>query len=155
MKINLGDLRLTSPAFEHGGRMPDDQSILGAGTSPALAWDGVPDGTEQFVIIAHDHDAPLVGGFSHWVLYGIPGHVRALPEGGGAEYTHGFNDLGAPAYQAAGPPAGHGDHCYYFHLYALDADPGLGPALRAPDVLARIEPNVLQQARLVGTFSID
>ncbi len=37
MKINLGKLTVTSPAFKHGERMPDDQSGNGAGMrSPCL-----------------------------------------------------------------------------------------------------------------------
>lgn len=76
MKVNLGKLTVTSPAFRHGERMPDDQSGNGAGVSPELSWSDGPEETRSFALIAHDPDAPLVRGFTHWVIYGIPGEAR-------------------------------------------------------------------------------
>jgi len=66
MKVNLGKLTVTSPAFRHGERMPDDQSGNGAGVSPELSWSDGPEETRSFALIAHDPDAPLVRGFTHW-----------------------------------------------------------------------------------------
>jgi Raf kinase inhibitor-like YbhB/YbcL family protein len=155
MKINLGTLDITSSAFKHGERMPDDHSGNGKGVSPGLAWEGAPAATRSFAVIAHDWDAPLARGFSHWVLYGIPAGIRELPPGGGTEYTHGSNGLGAPGYVPAGPPPGHGDHFYYFHLYALDADPELEAGLTADQLLERVAGHIIEQARIVGTYSND
>jgi Raf kinase inhibitor-like YbhB/YbcL family protein len=153
LKINLGTLTIESPAFAHGTRMPDDQSSNGSGASPELRWSGVPSGTQSFALVAHDADAPLAGGFSHWVLYGIPGDLTGLPEGGGTEYVQGANGLGESGWVPAGPPPGHGDHFYYFHLYALDADSSLEAGLTADQLIARIDPHILEQARVVGTYS--
>jgi Raf kinase inhibitor-like YbhB/YbcL family protein len=155
MKINLGMLNITSSAFKHGERMPDDHSGNGSGVSPGLTWEGVPAATQSFAVIAHDWDAPLARGFSHWVLYGIPAEVRELPQGGGTEYTQGSNGLAAPGYVPAGPPPGHGDHFYYFHVYALDADLGLEAGLTADELLERITAHIIEQARIVGTYSND
>lgn len=153
MKVNLGTLSITSPAFEHGGRMPDDHSANGAGISSALEWDAVPDGTTSFALIVHDPDAPLMDGFTHWVIYGIPADVREIPAGGGSEYVHGRNGLGEPTWSPAAPPPGHGTHFYYFHLYALGGSADLPPGLSAGELRQRIDADVINQARLVGTYS--
>jgi Raf kinase inhibitor-like YbhB/YbcL family protein len=155
VKLNHGTLALTSPAFAPGGRLPDAHSANGDGTSPELAWSGVPEGTRSFVLVVHDPDAPRVDGFVHWVLYGIPGGVTSVPEGGGAEYRQGLNGRGGTGWRPAAPPPGHGTHHYFFHLFALDQDLDLPAGLSARDVLDRIDPHVLEQARLVGTYSND
>jgi Raf kinase inhibitor-like YbhB/YbcL family protein len=153
VKINLGTLAVSSTAFEHGGRLPDDQSSNGAGVSPQLSWSGVPDGTTSFAVIVHDPDAPLVRGFTHWVVYGIPADVHELPEGGGDEYTQGVHGMGAPGWAPAAPPPGHGDHFYYFNVYAIGGDVELKPGLTADEVLDQIDEHIIAQARLVGTYS--
>jgi Raf kinase inhibitor-like YbhB/YbcL family protein len=153
MKFNLGTLSVTSSAFEPGGRLPDTYSANGAGVSPPLAWSGVPDGTTSFALVVHDFDAPLITGFTHWVLYGIPGDVREIPEGGGTEYVSGANGLGQAGWLPAAPPAGHGTHYYHFHLYALGNDVKLPPGLSMLELLDRIDPDVINQARVVGTYS--
>lgn len=155
MKINLGTLNVGSSAFEHGARMPDDYSANGAGVSPPLSWSGVPAGTWSFALIAHDPDAPLISGFTHWVLYGIPADVREIPAGGGKEYVQGTNGMGQPGWAPAAPPPGHRTHYYYFHLYALGGDPELPAGLSAPELLQRIDADVIEQARVVGTYSND
>jgi Raf kinase inhibitor-like YbhB/YbcL family protein len=155
MKINLGTLSVGSSAFEHGARLPDAYSANGAGVSPPLSWSGVPEGTRSFALIAHDPDAPLINGFTHWVLYGIPAGVRQIPEGGGNEYLQGHNGMGQPGWAPAAPPPGHRTHYYYFHLYALGGDTGLPAGLSAEELLRRIDADVLEQARVVGTYSND
>ena len=153
MKVNLGALSISSGAFEHGSRMPDAYTANGAGVSPPLSWSGVPEATRSFALIAHDPDAPLVNGFTHWVLYGIPADVREIPEGGGEEYVHGRNGMGQPGWAPAAPPASHGTHFYYFHLYAVGGDAALPAGLSAEELLRRIDADVLEQARLVGTYA--
>lgn len=155
MKLNHGTLALTSPAFEMCGRMPDAHSANGAGVSPELSWSGVPEGTRSFALVVHDPDAPRVDGFVHWVLSGIPADATGIPEGGGAEYTQGLNGRGEPGWRPASPPPGHGTHHYFFHLYALDEDLDLPAGLTAAELLDRIAPHVVNQARLVGTYAND
>jgi Raf kinase inhibitor-like YbhB/YbcL family protein len=153
VKINLGELAVTSTAFGHGERMPDDQSGNGAGVSPELSWSGAPEGTESFALICHDPDAPLAHGFTHWVVYGIPASVTGIPQGGGAEYVQGANTMGQAGFAPAGPPPNHGDHFYYFQLYAIGSGVDLAPGLSADELLDAIDEHILVQARLVGTYS--
>ena len=50
----------------------------GQNRSPALAWSAYPTGTKSFALVMHDPDAPMPGGFYHWVVYNIPAGARAL-----------------------------------------------------------------------------
>jgi Raf kinase inhibitor-like YbhB/YbcL family protein len=150
-QLNVQDLKITSDAFAHHETIPDKHTSNGEDVAPALAWEGVPEGTESFAIVVHDPDAPLVDGFTHWVAYGIPGDATGLPEGGG-EVTAGTNSFGNSGYNGPAPPPDHGNHHYYFWVYALSEDPGLEPGLDRRQLLERIEDSVIEQARLVGTY---
>lgn len=151
-KLHLGDLTVTSTAFEHGGRIPDRHTAEGEDVSPALSWSNVPDATRSLALVCHDPDAPLTDGFTHWVAYGIPADAGGVPEGGGSSFTEGPNDFGKEGYGGPAPPPGHGTHHYFFHLYALDTDLDDAGLSRA-DLLARIDDHILEQARIVGTYS--
>ena len=151
-ELNVADLKLTSTAFHHHERIPDRHSSDGEDVSPELMWSGAPDGTQAFAIVVHDPDAPLVDGFTHWVAYGIPGDANMLPEGGG-DAVQGVNSMGKTGFNGPAPPAGHGTHHYYFWIYALDEDLDLAPGLDRRALLEAIEDHVIEQARLVGTFS--
>jgi Raf kinase inhibitor-like YbhB/YbcL family protein len=156
MKINRGTLQIRSRAFEHSGPLPVNHSVDGSGVSPDLAWSGVPDGATTLALIVHDPDAPLVDGFVHWVLYGIPVGVDGIPEGAGTEFVQGVNSRGELGWTPAAPPPGHGTHHYFFHLYALDGGVGELPSgLDAQQLIERIDPHIINQARVVGTFRRD
>ncbi len=150
-KLNVADLKLTSPAFRHHERIPPRHAGDGEDVAPALEWSGVPDRTRAFAVVVHDPDAPLVDGFTHWVAYGIPGDASGLPEGGG-DAVAGTNSFGNRGYNGPAPPPRHGPHHYYFWVYALDEDLDLEPGLERRALLAQIEDHVIEQARLVGTY---
>ncbi len=149
--LNVADLKLTSPAFAHHKRIPDKHTGDGEDVSPPLEWSGVPEGTKAFAVVVHDPDAPLVDGFTHWVAYGISGEATGLAEGG--PVTSGRNSFGNAGYNGPAPPPDHGTHHYYFWVYALDDDLDLEPGLDRRALLDRIEAHVIEQARLVGTYS--
>ena len=149
-------MQLTSTAFASMARIPRQYTGEGADLSPPLAWRNAPPGTKSFALVCHDPDAPLVTplglGFTHWVLYNIPGSVLTLRE---AEkgYTNGSNGFGKPGYGGPMPPELHGVHHYYFWLLALRADLKLAPGLAMQELFAAIEPQVLGMNRLIGTYS--
>jgi Raf kinase inhibitor-like YbhB/YbcL family protein len=151
-KLNVADLRIKSPAFEGHKRIPDKFTTNGENVAPPLEWSGAPAGTEAFAIVVHDPDAPLVDGFTHWVAYGIPATTTSLPEGG-AGAVAGLNSMGEAGYMGPAPPAGHGPHHYYFWVYALDQNLELPPGLDRRSLLAQIEDHVIEQARVIGTYS--
>lgn len=153
MGLNIKDLVISSDAFEADARIPDRHAQEGGNVSPGLSWTGVPEGTKQLALICHDPDAPLPHGFTHWVVYGIPADATGITEGDGEAFTQGTTDYGDTGYGGPRPPARHGTHRYYFWLYALDAEVTDGPGLTRAELLARIEDRVIEQARVVGTYS--
>ena len=156
MGFALSDMQLSSSAFANGGAIPKKHTGEAEDVSPALSWSDAPPGTKSFALICHDPDAPLIRpatyGFVHWVLYGIPGTLDALPEGVGG-HVQGVNDFGNAGYGGPMPPPGHGTHHYFFWLLALDAAPELPAGLTMWQLLERLEPSVIGMNRLVGTYS--
>lgn len=150
-KLNVADLRVTSSAFQAHGPIPARYTGDSDDVSPPLEWHGVPHGTQSLAVVVHDPDAPLVDGFTHWVLYGIPAGTTGLAEGD-SRFTAGTNSFGKSGYNGPAPPPGHGPHHYYFWLYALDADPGVEAGVERRALLARVEDHVIEQARLVGIY---
>ncbi len=155
MGFALSDMQLGSDAFGPRGAIPKRHSGEGEDVSPALHWSAAPEGTAAFAVICHDPDAPLVTpgtyGFSHWVLYDLPGALTGLDEGT-REGTPGVNDFGGSGYGGPMPPEGHGVHHYFFWVLALDRKLGLEPGLTLWQFLERAEPHILGMNRLVGTY---
>ncbi len=153
MALNIQDLAISSGAFADGERIPDANVYDKGNTSPALSWSGLPEGTKQLAIICHDPDAPLPWGFTHWVVYGIPADATGIDEGDASPYTQGTTSFGEQAYGGPMPPEGHGTHHYYFWVYALDANVDAEPGLTREQLLGKIEDHIIEQNRVVGTYS--
>lgn len=153
-------ITVTSSAFADGEPIPRRHTGDGEDLSPPLAFDGVPDEVAALALICDDPDAPREDPWVHWVLYGLSGAVRALPEGlarserlrepAGAE--QGLNSWGQVGWRGPAPPRGHGRHRYFFTLYALTGVPELRPGLGKEDLLRAIEPHVVATAQLMGTY---
>ena len=159
MGFALSDMTLESGAFEQGAWIPEKHTGEGEDVSPALSWQGAPDGSQAFAVVCHDPDAPLITpngtyGFVHWVLYNIPGSVTHLEEGT-ADFTAGKNDFGKTGYGGPMPPNGHGPHQYYFWVLALKEAPNLEAGLSLWQLLEKIEPLVTGMNRLIGVYQRD
>src|ERR1017187_6471832 len=153
MSLKLGELKIKSSAFPPLGRIPKRNAGDGENLSPPLEWSGAPKGTREFAIVCHDPDAPLVHGFTHWVLYGIPADTTKIAGGQKPDvFIGGLNGTGKAGWTGPYPPNGHGPHHYYFWIYALDKNLGLKPGLTLETLLASIEGHVLEQARMVGVY---
>jgi len=123
--------RLWSNDFSEGGTLPMKQvsnvfGHHGENKSPHLAWDGVPEGTQSFVITMYDPDAPTGSGWWHWTVVDIPSNVRELPADAGSGSLpkgsrHTRNDLGIRGYVGAAPPPGSA-HRYMYTVHALSVD---------------------------------
>ncbi|HWD65757.1 MAG TPA: YbhB/YbcL family Raf kinase inhibitor-like protein [Solirubrobacteraceae bacterium] len=150
-ELNVADLKITSTAFEDHGRIPERHTGDGEDASPVLSWTGTPEGTRSVALVVHDPDAPLVDGFTHWVLYNLPADTAELDEGA-QKGTSGVNSMGKPGYMGPAPPPGHGPHHYYFWIYALDEDLDLPDGLDRRELIDRIEDHVIEQARLIGVY---
>jgi hypothetical protein len=151
-------MTLTTEVFNHEGRIPTKYSCDGQNVSPALSWEGAPEGTVSYALIMDDPDAPG-GTFVHWVLYDLSVSVNSLPEGvpqeerpniGGSQGRNSFRKTG---YGGPCPPGGR--HRYYFKLYALDSATGLEPGASADQLIGAMEGHVLAEAQLMGTYTRD
>lgn len=146
---------LTCPAFADGSAIPSAYTCEGRDVSPPLAWTEPPKGTNSFVLISDDPDAPGKT-WVHWVVYNLPASARGLPEayptdGERPDGTRqGMTDFGRPGYGGPCPPSG--THRYDFTLYALDAMLALPPGATKCEVEAAMQPHVLARARLMGTY---
>ena len=153
-------MKLTSPAFANGARIPVRHTGEGEDRSPPLEWTDPPEGTKAFALICDDPDAPR-GTWDHWILWNIPADRAKLPEGvartetlpdlGGAR--QGRNSWPKTGYNGPMPPPGHGTHHYHFVLYALDTVLDLKPGADKKALLAAMDKHILGKAKLTGTYS--
>lgn len=141
---------LSSSDFPSAGIIPRAFTCDDRNAPPRLEWMHPPQGTKSFTLIMDDPDAPH-GTFTHWVKFDIPADQRSLRPGGAG--VDGKNDFQQDGYGGPCPPANHGEHRYYFRLYALDVEAlELKPGAHRDAVLAAIEGHVLDQAELMGRY---
>ncbi|MCS5713572.1 YbhB/YbcL family Raf kinase inhibitor-like protein [Herbiconiux sp. CPCC 205716] len=152
MALLIDKLAVSSPDFPNGGRIPANYSADGGNDTPTIEVSGAPEGTVEFALILNDPDAPLPNGFTHWVAYGIPPIDGTLDLSAPGVHVA-PNGAGATQYYGPQPPAGHGDHHYFFHLYALKT-PVEGDPSRE-EFLQKYADSVIETARYVGTFSTE
>ena len=152
-------LELRSGSFNDGQSIPVAHAGngVGANRSPGLAWQNVPPGTQELVLIVEDADAPLPRPFVHLVATGIRPTSLGLPESALNDATNAYASLGRNSFGKAvyaGPRAlpGHGPHRYSFQLLALNRALLFSrpPTLR--EVLDRLDGAVLARGRLDGVF---
>jgi Raf kinase inhibitor-like YbhB/YbcL family protein len=157
-------IKLTSAAIKEGALIPRKYTGEGDDVSPPLAWESVPESTQEFALICDDPDAPSDEPWVHWVLYGIAADVREVPEGvpsnepqltkpiparqGKNSWTSG-SMIG---YRGPMPPPGHGTHHYHFKLYALDSKLDLPPSATKQQLLDAMQGHVLAEGELIGTY---
>ncbi len=153
-------MKLTSPAFKDGGRIPLKYVMPAAGgenLSPPLNWSGAPKGTKSFALLCIDPH-PIARNWVHWMVINIPPEVHSLPEGasgkamppGAKELKNSFGFVG---YGGPQPPPGTGEHPYVFTIYALDVAQlklPLDASLR--DFQEAISGHVLAKGTLTGYF---
>lgn len=116
-------MTLSSSDFPSGGTIPTAFMATDCGgqnRSPALVWENAPKGAKSFALIMHDPDAPIAGGFDHWVVYNLPAGTHQLA--GNAKLS--ASQLGTTSrdtadYYGPCPPPGPPHH-YTLTLYALD-----------------------------------
>lgn len=142
---------LTSPSFENGGMIPKKFTCDGGDINPELHIGNVPAGAKSLALIMHDPDAPLAGGFTHWVLWNIaPGTAVIKQESIPPGAREGMSS-GAPGYK--GPCPHKGTHHYEFHLYALDAALELSASADKTGLTAAMQGHIIEEAELVGLYA--
>ncbi|MFC7155322.1 YbhB/YbcL family Raf kinase inhibitor-like protein [Halomarina halobia] len=150
----MTELTLTSPAFEDGGRIPDQYGYREENVNPPLTVEGVPADAESLVLVMDDPDAMEPAGkvWDHWIVWNVPPDVTSIPEDWRAtEAVEGRNDYDEVGYGGPNPPDG--EHIYRFDCYALDTTLDLPAGSRKTDVEAAIEGHVLARTRLTGRYA--
>jgi len=148
---------LRSSAFMNNTYIPKKYTCDGENISPDLFWGEYPPGTQSFVIIMEDPDAPF-GLFVHWIVYDIPYYITSLKEGLPRQSVidgvikQGINDFGRIGYDGPCPPRGM-PHRYFIRIYAIDIPTlGLPPGATKEDVRYAIEGHILAQTYLMGRY---
>ncbi len=149
-------MRVYTPAFAAGERIPRRYTGDGEDVPPQIHWDGIPEGTKSFALICSDPDAPL-GTFIHWVVYNIPKTARSLPEAlppkGQLEdgTRQGVNSFQRIGYNGPKPPPGK-SHRYFFRVYALDDTINLAPGASAGKLQEAMAGHILAEGELMGIY---
>jgi Raf kinase inhibitor-like YbhB/YbcL family protein len=156
-------LLVTSPDFQHNGRIPPVHAAVRAGgenLSPALTWTPAPADTAQLLLIIEDPDAPTRSPYIHCLavlgasVAGLDHGALSPPVAAGVQVARSATGNG---YLGPAPPKNHAPHRYVFELFALSGPVRVGPETHAlsaaelADLLARV-PNVLARGRLDGTY---
>jgi Raf kinase inhibitor-like YbhB/YbcL family protein len=137
---------LTSAAFADGADIPRKYACVaqgGTNASPPLAWTGFPTNGVRLVLVVHDPDAPIPGGFTHLVTT-IPPATTRVADGANA------SDGPMNAWRGPCPPSG--THHYEFTLYAFGSDVNLPSPLDKKGIDA-IAGKAKASAKLTGLFT--
>ncbi|HLI06053.1 MAG TPA: YbhB/YbcL family Raf kinase inhibitor-like protein [Ktedonobacteraceae bacterium] len=153
----LGQTRtftLSSPDFQNNGMMSEklagnSHNCHGENQAPTLNWSNPPANTRSFALTVVDPDAPVRGGFHHWLVYNIPASVHSLQ--GNTPYTEGTTSANTRGYTGPCPPPGQTHH-YIFTLYALDIERIPYEGLPYSSLMQAIEGHVLGSTLLVGLY---
>lgn len=144
----FSQMTVTSPAFKEGQTIPEQFTCEGKNISPALKISGYPDKTVTLALIMHDPDAPMDGGFTHWVTFNI--QPTNMIEENTSPGTAGSNSSNKRGYTGPCPPTG--THHYKFKVYALDAKLDLRKGATKAELEKAMEGHILSQGMLTGLY---
>jgi Raf kinase inhibitor-like YbhB/YbcL family protein len=142
-------LTVTSSSFTDNGNIPSKFTCEGTQASPALNITGVPSGAKSLALILNDPDAPMPGGFTHWVMWIIPTDGNTPENFKGAE--QGFNGAKKAGYIGMCPPTG--THHYHFKVYALDTQLTLDKSTDKGGLEKAMTGHILGQGEIVGLYA--
>jgi len=149
-------IKVESPAFSYGGRIPPAYTCNGSDISPPIIVENVPQNAVSIALIMFDPDAPR-GVFYHWLLYSIKPRPRieigaAVPKSAITDIgLQGVNDFWFVGYGGPCPPLGE-QHRYVILVLALDIDIGR-PGLSAKELLNIVRGHVLAYGYTYGVYS--
>lgn len=142
---------LTSPSFENEGMIPTKFTCEGGNMNPELQVQNVPEDAKSLALILHDPDAPIAGGFTHWVVWNIsPKTMVIKEESTPPKSVEGRNGGGRTGYTGPCPPLG--THRYEFYLYALNDMLDLPTTAGRQELEDAMEEHIVAKTMLVGTY---
>ena len=145
----MGNLKLTSSAFEDGGEIPRECGYKNGNKTPPLTINEIPDGTKSLALIMDDPDAMEPAGkvWVHWVVWNIDPTTTELEN----LTEEGMTDFGEVGYGGPAPPDKR--HTYVFKLYALDSKLDLPEGSTKSELENAMEGHIIEQAQLTGTYA--
>ena len=140
-------MKVSSPAFESKGLIPEKYTCQGTDINPPLIIEEIPEEAKSLALIVEDPDAPS-GNWIHWIVYDIPiiGHIQENSVPG----TQGRNDYNKLDYGGPCPP--YGVHRYFFRLYALDSSLNLEEGMDKESLVKAMHAHIMAHAELVGRY---
>lgn len=142
-------LTVTSTSFRDNGMIPGKYSCEGEEISPPLKITDIPADTKSLALIVHDPDAPVKGGFTHWVVWNIDIDGN-IPENF-KKAEQGLNGSKKRGYKGMCPPSG--THHYHFKVYALDTSLNIDINMDKPGLEKAMSGHVLEEGELVGLYA--
>lgn len=141
-------LLISSSAFTNNGAIPSRYSCEGDQDSPPLHISNIPATAKSLALILHDPDAPVRGGFTHWVVWNLDtkGDIPMNFKGG----EQGLNSAHKKGYVGMCPPSG--THHYHFMAYALDTKLQLPASTDKEKLEQAMKGHVLAQGDLIGLY---
>ena len=149
----MGNLKLTSTAFSHGGEIPRECGYKNGNKVPPLTVSGIPEGAKSLALIMDDPDAMGAVGkvWVHWVVWDVWPANGPFATHSRASSSLGTTDFGEVGYGGPAPPDKR--HTYVFKLYALDSELDLPDKSTKADVEKAMEGHIIEQTTLTGTYA--
>jgi len=148
------NMKLTSPAFGHNGKIPPEYTCDGADVSPELHISNVPKNAKSLALIMDDPDVPKnirsSGLWVHWVVWNIPPDTKAIQKGNEPEGIGGNSDFKRTGYGGPCPPDR--EHRYFFKLYALDTELDLAEGSNKKELENAMEGHIIEKTELIGLY---
>lgn len=144
-------MRLTSPAFSDGDKIPPKFTCDGDDVNPELRIADVPGDTASLVVLVDDPTATM-GSWLHWSVWNIAADVRVIPEHWRVrtQAVEGETDFSEIGY--GGPCPSYGEHEYRFMVFALDVRLDVASGSRREVVEAAMAGHILSSATLTGKY---
>ena len=142
-------LSVTSSAFSDGGMIPSKYTCEGTQTSPPLKVTDIPQRTKSLSIIVNDPDAPMPGGFTHWVVWNLDN--KGIISEGTKSGDEGLNGANKTGYIGMCPPTG--THHYHFKVYALDTRMDIDKKSDKAALEKAMQGHILGEGELIGLYA--
>jgi len=147
----IENMKITSPAFKEGGKIPSKYTCDDANINPELHFEQVPENAKSLVLIMDDPDAPM-GVFTHWVIFNIPAsstiviNENSVPQNS----VLGLNSANKTSYVGPCPPSG--VHRYYFKVFALDSLLNLKEGAKREEIEKEMANHIIDQTQYLGLY---
>lgn len=147
-------MKLTSSAFELGGKIPRKYGYKHGNSSPPLKIEDIPNEAKSLALIMDDPDAMGAVGkiWVHWVVWNIDKNTKEIHENSipsdSIEGTTDFNEIG---YGGPAPPDK--EHTYIFKLYALDEKLNIKKGSTKSQLETAMKNHILAETKLEGKYA--